>query len=399
MEVEELVVVKPDSPESGEDSSTSEKDKTPTLNQFTDFLRGPRGVGRLASLGTFALLALGFLYLARVFILPIVLATILSFLFRPVVRLLARFHVPVPLGAALVLGAVLFGIGNGISGLTKPATEMIAQAPENFAKVDRKVREWLPSLIHLRTAGKVSQATKNSVQEGADPEAVGTGEKAPAPAARVTIAKTTLSDILFGTTSFLSEVIETIVLLYFLLASGDLFMQKLVKVMPSFHDKKQAVEIAHEVQENVSRFLLTITIINACLGTAVGLVLYSFGMPNPLLWGVLAGLLNFMPYFGPIIGVSLLTLAGLSTFEPVARGLIPPAIYLGMHALEANFITPTVVGKRLTLNPVVIFISFMFWMWLWGIAGAVIAVPLLMMIKILCDHFKPLAPFGEFLSG
>ena len=113
----------------------------------------------------------------------------------------------------------------------------------------------------------------------------------------------------------------------------------------------------------------------------------------------MAALLNFIPYFGPMMGVFILALAGLLTFDSVGRALIPPLIYLSLHAVESNFVTPMILGRRLTLNPVVIFVSLMFWTWLWGIAGALMSVPLLMTLKIVCDHFKPLAPVSEFLSG
>jgi predicted PurR-regulated permease PerM len=357
----------------------------PTLAEFADFLKGPKAVPLLAVVGIFGLLFLAFLYFARSFILPVVLATVLSFLFRPVVKMLCHLRIPQPVGAAMVLAVAMFLIGNGVSYLSRPASEMIEQLPNNIRRVEAKFWEWLPSMIHLKRAA--NQVTHPGQEETEQPP-------------KVEIKSGNYSDALFSyTTSFLAGALETIVLLYFLLASGQMFMQKLVKVLPSFHDKKNAVEIAHEVQENISRFLFTITVINACLGTCVGVVLFFFGMSNALLWGVAAAMLNFLPYFGPIIGVALLTLAGLVHFDSVALGLMPPAIYLGLHTIEANFITPTVIGKRLTLNPVVIFVSLMFWMWLWGVPGAVLAVPLLMIIKIFCDHFKPLAPFGEFLSG
>ncbi|MDB6031565.1 MAG: conserved rane protein of unknown function [Verrucomicrobiales bacterium] len=357
----------------------------PTLAEFTAFLKGPKAVASIALVGIFVLLTMAFLYFARAFALPVVLAMILSFLFGPVVRLMAGFHIPRPVGAALVLLMSLFLIGNGVSYLTKPANEVITMLPQNIRRVEHKIREWLPSMIHIkRAANEVSHP-------GADENE---------PATKVEIKSNTYSDLLFSyTTSFIGGTLETLVLLYFLLASGDMFMHKLVKVLPRFHDKKHAVEIVHEVQGNISRFLLTITSINTCLGLVVGLVLYGFRMPNALLWGVAVALLNFLPYFGPVVGVAMLAMAGLIHFDSVTLGLIPPAVYLGLHTIEANFITPTVLGRRLTLNPVVIFLSLMFWMWLWGVAGAVLAVPLLMIIKIFCEHFKPLAPFGEFLSG
>jgi predicted PurR-regulated permease PerM len=123
------------------------------------------------------------------------------------------------------------------------------------------------------------------------------------------------------------------------------------------------------------------------------------GMPNPVLWGVVAGLLNFIPYFGPLVVVLVLVLAGFLSFESTLGALTPSISYLAIHALESNFITPAALGRRLTLNPVVIFLSLMFWTWLWGVPGALLAVPLLMTLKIFCDHFKPLAAIGEFLNG
>jgi len=208
-----------------------------------------------------------------------------------------------------------------------------------------------------------------------------------------------MGSVLTFTKSLGAGLIETVVLLFFMLAAGDLFMQKLVRVLPTLHDKKKAVEIAHQLQQNLSTFLFTITSINVALGVLVGLATFFLGLPNPVLWGVLAGALNFIPYFGPITGVLILLLAGFLTFESPWRALAPSLIYLALHAVESNVVTPIVLGRRLTLNPLVIFISLMFWTWLWGIPGALLSIPLVMMFKILCDHFKPLAPIGEFLSG
>jgi predicted PurR-regulated permease PerM len=208
-----------------------------------------------------------------------------------------------------------------------------------------------------------------------------------------------MASVLTFTRSFAAGSIETVVLLFFMLAAGDLFMQKLVRVLPTLHDKKKAVEIAHELQQSLSTFLFTITAINVVLGLLVGFSAYWLGLPNPVLWGVLAGALNFIPYFGPITGVGVLLIAGFLTFESPMRALAPAAIYLTLHAVESNLITPMILGRRLTLNPLVIFISLMFWTWMWGIPGALLSIPMLMMLKIFCDHFKPMAPIGEFLSG
>ncbi|MEY2410258.1 MAG: hypothetical protein QOF48_2928, partial [Verrucomicrobiota bacterium] len=208
------------------------------------------------------------------------------------------------------------------------------------------------------------------------------------------------STTLINTASFLTGLLETIVLLFFLLAVGDRFLETLVGALPGQTDKDEAVAIVNDVQRNISRYLLTVTMINCCLGLLVAATMLWLRMPNPVLWGVVAGVLNFMPYFGPLTGVTVLVMAGLLSFpSSVGQALLPAAVYLGLHAIESNLITPAILGRRLTLNPLIIFLALMFWTWLWGIPGALLSVPLLMVFKILCNHTKPLAPVGEFISG
>jgi predicted PurR-regulated permease PerM len=312
----------------------------------------------------------------------------LSLLLKPVVKWLARFRVPPALGAALVLAAVLLALGNGVGQIAKPAAEFIGNLPENLRKVEQKVRGLVWRAEQLTKAA----ARVEDLAKGSNPE-----ER---PVTKVEVKRSNLADSIFtATTSFITGAIETFVLLYFLLANGELFLQKMVKIMPSFRDKKEVASISRDVQQNISAFLFTITLINCCLGVLVGLGVWAVGLSNPILWGAVAAALNYIPYFGPIVGVSILAVAGLLSFDSAGRALIPPLIYLTLHTLESNFITPMILGRRLTLNPVVIFVSLMFWTWLWGIPGALLSVPVLMTLKILCDHFKPLAPVGEFLSG
>jgi len=201
------------------------------------------------------------------------------------------------------------------------------------------------------------------------------------------------------TGTFLVGLGETLVLLYLLLASGDLFLQKLVRVMPTFRDKKRAVEISHEVQQNISNYLFSVSLINVGLGAIVSGGLYFMGVPNAAMWGMLAALLNFVPYFGPVAGVILLSIVGLLTFDTLWQGLLPPAWYLLLHLLEANLITPVLLGRRFTLNPVVIFVSLIFWTWLWGVPGALLSVPILVSIKVVCDRIPALSSVSELLSS
>jgi predicted PurR-regulated permease PerM len=192
--------------------------------------------------------------------------------------------------------------------------------------------------------------------------------------------------------------VEVIILLYFLLAAGDLFLQKLIKVLPQFRDKKKAVSIARETEASISTYLVTVTLVNLTLGLAVAGVMYLLGMPNPLLWGALAALVEFVPYLGATALVAVLSLAGLVTFEQIGHALLVPAAYLGVNILQSQFISPLILGRRLTLNPVAIFVGLVFWWWIWGVPGAFIAVPLLATFKIFCDHIEALAPIGEFLG-
>jgi predicted PurR-regulated permease PerM len=188
------------------------------------------------------------------------------------------------------------------------------------------------------------------------------------------------------------------VLLFFLLASGDLFIRRLMKVMSRMQDKKAVVEVARRTEEQISAYLFTIAVVNTGVGVAVGLSMALLGMPNPVLWGVMAGFFKFIPYLGEICSLTVITIVSFVHFEALNQALWPPVVFLAITGIEANFITPAVLGRKLTLSPVFIFVSIIFWGWLWGVAGAVIAVPLLMAFKILCEQVDPLKPIGEFLS-
>jgi predicted PurR-regulated permease PerM len=192
---------------------------------------------------------------------------------------------------------------------------------------------------------------------------------------------------------------ESLVLLYLLLASGDLFLQKLVRVMPTMRDKKRAVDISHEIQQQISKYLFSVLLINLGLGIIVGGGLYWMGVPNAAMWGMLIALFNFVPYFGPVVGIALLAAVGLLTFDTLWQGLLPPAWYLLLHLLEANFITPVLLGRRFTLNPVVIFVSLIFWTWLWGVPGALLSVPILVSIKVICERASSMSHVSELLTS
>jgi predicted PurR-regulated permease PerM len=348
---------------------------------------GPEQAVVLRSLmltGLFLLVLFHTLRVARDLFLPLMLAFFLVFLLSPLVRLLKRAHIPEALGAALLLVALVGGVGVGLHSLVAPATEWIAKAPASVTRIQGKLRSLrFPMEQMTRTAAQVERTIAG------DPGTAVSVVKSPA----------WIKEALFGgTTAFLSEAVVVIVLLYFLLASGDLFLRKLIKVLPTFKDKKRAVEIAREIESNISTYLFTVTLINAGVGVAVGVGVWLLGMPNSVLWGVIACVLTYIPYLGALVGIGILGLAALLVFDDLGHALAVPAVYMVVSFLEGNFITPLVLGRRLTLNPVVIFVGILFWFFLWGIPGALLAVPTLAVFKIVCDHVDTLAPIGEFFG-
>jgi predicted PurR-regulated permease PerM len=336
-------------------------------------------------MGLFLLVLFHTLLLTRDLFLPLMLAFFLSFLLSPVLRVLKRAHIPESVGAALLLLVLVGGVGLGVYSLVTPATEWIAKAPESMSRVQRKLRALRAPIQQMnRTADAVERTIA--------------GDTTAAPVAAVKSPSWIKEALYGGTTAFVSEATVVIVLLYFLLASGDLFLRKLIKVLPTLKDKKRAVEIAREMERNISTYLFTVTLINIGVGVAVGVGVWLLGMPNPVLWGVLAGVLTYIPYLGAIVGIGILGLAALLVFDDVGQALAVPAVYLVVSFVEGNFVTPMVLGRRLTLNPVVIFVGLLFWFFLWGIPGALLAVPTLAVFKIVCDHVDTLAPVGEFFG-
>jgi predicted PurR-regulated permease PerM len=168
--------------------------------------------------------------------------------------------------------------------------------------------------------------------------------------------------------------------------------------LPRFEDKKTAVEISRQIEHDISRYLFSICMINAFFGMAIGIAMFLLGMPNPLLWGVMAGLLHFIPFLGALVGIIIVTLVAAITLDGAGAILLVPATYFGLNIIEEYVAIPFVLGRRLMLNPVVLFVWLIFWGWLWSIPGALMAVPLLAIMKIVCDHVEPLGALGEFIA-
>jgi predicted PurR-regulated permease PerM len=380
-----LEVIRKGSPD--DKSEDKEEAPRPDIRKLRDLLEGPFGIRSLALTGLFILAAFYTLYLGREFFLPIVLALLLNFLLSPVVRWLKKIHIPEAVSATLIIFSMLGLLGLGIYELSTPAYNWIGQAPQSLHKIEGRIRDLKkPVQTMSKATEQVERITK--VGGGADN----------APKVQVSTQESLGARVLSQATGLAFGALVLFILLYFLLASGDMFLRKLIKVLPSLADKKRAVDIARQIETEVSTYLITITLINVGLGLAVWGAMALLGIPNPLLWGVVAAFLNFVPFLGPLTMVSVLAMVGFLTFPDLPHALIAPGAFLGLHVLESYLVTPTVVGRRLTLNPVVVFLGLVFWGWLWGIAGAILAVPIMMVLKIFCEHSEPLAPIGEFLG-
>jgi predicted PurR-regulated permease PerM len=191
-----------------------------------------------------------------------------------------------------------------------------------------------------------------------------------------------------GTRSVLDGLFTTVLVLSFLLVAGDIFLRRIVEILPT-SATSAAVDISQQIQEDISGDLVTITAMNAAVGVATAAAMYLCGLGDPLLWGTTAFLLNYIPILGPLFGVGIFVLVGMLSFESLWWALLPPALYFGIHPVEGETVTPMLLARRFTLNPVLIILSLVFWFWMWGVLGAILAVPMLAILKIVCDRLRP----------
>jgi predicted PurR-regulated permease PerM len=363
--------------ESGEVTSRSR-------SRMAEVLQKPFDVRSVALTGLFILAVFYTIYFLRAVLLPIVLALLLSYLLRPIVRTLARIKIPTFFGAALILITLLAVITLGASALTAPAAAWLAKAPEGLQELQHKLIPMKRSMAEVAKAG--GEIEKIATPDSSSKQAV-------------EVKRHPITEALYmRTPEFITNMVLLLILLFFLLAYDGVFIGKLIKLLPTMADKKRAVSIAHEIELQVSRYLFTVTVINCCLGLAVGTTVGLLGLRNPVMWGVMVAILNFVPYLGALTGIICMTIGAILSFDSLGYALIFPSVYLAFGTIEGNFITPWVMGRSLTLNPVLILLSLVFWGWMWGIAGVILAVPILAAFKIFCAHIKPMEPLAEFLS-
>jgi predicted PurR-regulated permease PerM len=327
------------------------------------------------------------LYFAAAIIMPIVLTFLLSLVFAPVVRFLVALHIPRVLGALVVMLLVATAMGAGLYAVVAPATAWMEKAPAELRQLESKlawVKEPLEQINEARR--QVGQLTGI---EGSSDDTSGEGRQPSFSLFDTVLSRT--PNLLFG-------IFVLLILLFFVLASGDSLLNKLVQSTPRLRDKMRVVASAREIQQHVSVYLATISFINLAVGVVVALSMHLLGMPNAVLWGAMVGVLNYIPYLGVAVSMAIVGFVSMLTFDTVGMILLPPAVLLAINIVEGQMITPMVTGRRLALSPMAVFLWIVVLGWLWGIVGALVATPVLATIKLITEKIESLEGVAIFLS-
>lgn len=347
-------------------------------------LRLPMAVPLLA--GIFAILLIGALRFAGPLLVPIAVSCLLAFLMRPVVRFLKDRGMSETIGAAFTVFGTVLAVGFVAVILTAPAADWVRRAPAEIGKVEQKVRRLARPFTTIReTAERVEAATGGQPQSTPGTVRVET----PGPLRRLG----------WTTANAIASLLTIIFLTYFLLATGTVFRHKLATVLARESQRDTMEGMLAEIELQISRYLLYNTLISAGVGAATYLLVLLVGLPNPLLWAACAFVLNYIPYLGAVVTLVILGLAALVTFESFSPVLMVLGGFVVINLIEANLVTPTVLGRKLPLNSVAIFVALLFWGWVWGIPGAIMAVPLTVMIQVFCAHVKRLHPVAVMLDS
>lgn len=334
-----------------------------------------------------ALIAIFFtLYFARAFFVPVVIAMFIALTLGPVVQALRYFRIPGALSAALLIALSGVGIFAGVLTLAAPFADLVDDAPQIAAQLQDRLQALRDP---VESINKVGEQVEKIAESQDDSDASEVVVKQPGLITRAA------DDLIAVFATF----VLVLVLSFFLLVSRDLFFGKAVRTFPRLSDKKKVLSLIKEIETDVSRYLLTVAIINVCLGLIIGLGFLLLDMPTPHLWIVLAALLNFLPYVGAMIGILMSFGVAAITFDTLSLALLPAGFYLLLTVIEGQFVTPMILGRRFSMNTVVILLSIAFWGFLWGPIGVLVAVPLLIVFKVLCERVDGLTHFGAFLSG
>lgn len=336
------------------------------------------------ALSFLAILALLYtFYLAQALIAPVFTAIVVSFLFTPLLRLFPLKHLPDPAAAAIIVFTLLGLSGGGLYLLADPVSEWAERIPAAIEEFRQRTREITISMEEMR---EMADSLSDMEEEARNQDVV--IQEASLANRAVTLAGTIGTSLLIF-----------FVFLYFILATNHLMRDRIVQIAPRIGDKEKARRIIRDIEREISGYLVSVTLINMGLGTAIGLCMWAIGLPNPVLWGAAGMILNYIPYLGPAIGMTLTGIAGFLTMPDPVYALLPPAFYFLCNLIESQLVLPTVIGRRHTINSAVVFLSIVFWGWMWGVIGAVLAVPILVIVKTAFSHLDRLQKFSVFIAS
>lgn len=290
-------------------------------------------------------------------------------------RRLRRLGLPAPVAAGGLMISIVAALVLGAYALVVPASNWIERLPEELTLLEERWREVRRPVEDL---AKIGETVDELVRD--DPDVL---EDEPVPVS-IEDPRPKALQIVDVAGSALAQVVLVVVLLFFLLATDQVLLDKWRSLADSSEERERADAIARAVEAECSRYLVSITLINLALGACVGLVCWACGLPNAALWGAVAAFLNYVPFLGAIVGFVLVAIVGLATMPTLGAALLPAACYLAINTLEGWVVTPAIVGRRIRLSPVAILVWLMVWGWLWGLAGAILAVPMLATFVIVC---------------
>jgi predicted PurR-regulated permease PerM len=331
------------------------------------------------------------LYFAKSLVVPIATGLVLYLVLRPVVRYGRRLGIPSSVGAIGIMLGLLVALSVGTYLVIEPAKETIAEAPRYIETVKAKL-----SFITARLRA-VDDATEN-IAETVDGEDPRSRAEAPVPVEIRQPAWASNLSYLSGTGNVVTFLTISGVLLYFLLAHGDDLLRRIMRSLPNFTSRRQLLEVIENVQEGLGNYLAQVSIINLGLGVAVATAMWMFGMPSPVLWGAMAFAFNFIPIVGAIAGAAIIFVVALVSFEPTYYAFIVMLTFLGLTTLEGQFITPSILGRSMSMNPIMVFLAISIWGWMWGMMGVFLAVPLLIATRMACESYEGLTPLGLILG-
>ena len=339
------------------------------------------------SLRILATLAVAFsLWAAQDLILPIVLAAFFALVGNPIIRLLQKLWIPRWLGAVLLVAFGIAAVGMLGRQLVEPASEWVRQVP-------REMRQLGPKLQKVVKPVQDANKAAENIARAAD----GGGRE-------VQVVRTELNDpyrSLTATPKLLASVLAVVLLTLFFMIFGGRLQHASLSLLPNRQQKRITVQILQSIEAEMSRYVLTITVINVALGLVFAAILHWYvglDMQEALLWGTLATVLNFAPYVGPLIGVLLMLLMGFIEFDYPIPSLTPAAVYLLLHTIEGQIVTPLVLGKRMAISPLILILGLMVLGWAWGIIGLLLAVPMLVCAKIVLAKVHGLEGWGKLLE-